>query len=78
MIGDHPFGMMGWPSFRNDGGLFGMTVPSSSFRNQGGDLPLIITKITVIFLVINKGKKWGIRKRENHLIIIPKFYHSEE
>lgn len=36
MIGDHPFGMMGWPSFRNDGELFGMTVPASAFRNQGG------------------------------------------
>ena len=55
MIGDHPFGMMGWPSFRNDGELFGMTVPAPSFRNQG-DLPLIITKITIIFLVIKNLK----------------------
>ena len=73
MIGDHPFGMMGWPSFRNDGVLFGMTVPASSFRKQG-DLPLIISKITVIFPIINKRGKVGYKEKrkssQNHSEIL--------
>ena len=40
-----------------------MTVPAPSFRKQG-DLPLIISKITVIFPIINKRGKVGHMKNE--------------
>ena len=63
MTAETRFRYDGMTSFRNDEMHFEMTVPSSSFRNRG-DLPLIITKITIIFIVIKKIK-WGIKKCKN-------------
>ena len=68
------FGMMRWLLFGMTGGTFDYDCPTSSFR-KWGDLPLIITKIIIIFLII-KNCKSCVFENENHLKIIPKFYHS--
>ena len=55
MIGDHPFGMIGWPSFRYDwSAVSGWLALLPHFGSRGGDFPLVISEWESFFLSFQK------------------------